>query len=134
MTGYANSFSAQRFYPAAGGAGEGDTAAPPARPFIAVAAAKLTAGKMRASFGPPAAGVAWSVYRITVQASAAGRAYMYVGDERPENLVSGTDSGTFDENDTGRPYYVPEQQPLLVVWQAGTNDPAALARIEYLEI
>lgn len=124
-------FSGDRYYPT----GSTDSAqVAPQRPFIAVAAGVLVGGKMRATFGPPAPGVAWSVYRITVQGAVAGRAYMYVGDERPENLVSGTNSGTFDENDTGRPYYVPEATPLLIVWQAGTSDPAAMARIEYLEI
>jgi hypothetical protein len=129
---YVNSFGGDRYYPSAASPDTAGTAQQ--RPFIANAVGQLVNGKVRATFGPPPPQVAWSVYRITVQGSVSGRAYMYVGDERPENLVSGTNSGTFDENDTGRPYYVPENTPLLIVWQSGTADPAAMARIEYLEI
>jgi hypothetical protein len=129
------SFGGDRYFPPAVGAqtGEQQVSQLPARPAVAVAYAAIVGGKLRATFGPPAPGRAWLVRRMTVQNSETGRAYVYVGDEQPQNIVSGTRSGTFDENDPRQPYFVPEGSPLLVVWQSVTTG-EALARIEYVEV
>lgn len=130
-----SSFGGDRYYPpAAGPAGAVPAVADlPARPVILTAQAAIVNGKLRATFGPPAPGRAWLVGRITVQNDNSGRAYVYVGDEQPQNVVSGTSSGTFAENEAVRPYFVPEGTPLLVVWLSVTTG-AALARIEYVEV
>ena len=103
------------------------------RPYVAYADAKLVAGQLVATLGPPRNGTAWEVRRITVQASAlAVNAYVYVGGPVPQNLVSGTSSGHFDENDTNQPIFVPENVPMSVAWSTATG--TASVRIEYLEV
>lgn len=127
-------FAGDRYYPQAT-APAADSAAPAqVRPFIAVGIGVVVAGKVRAAFGPPRAGVAWSVTRCVVQNNISGRAFAYVGEERPENVIDGTNSGTFDVKDQGQPWYVPEGQALLIVWQGATAGATATARIEYQEI
>lgn len=127
-------FAGDRYYPQAATLAS-DAAAPvQARPFISVVTGAVVGGKVRATFGPPRSGVAWSVTRCVVQNNVSGRAFAYVGEERPENVIDGTNSGTFDVKDQGQPWYVPEGQALLIVWQGSTGGATATARIEYLEI
>lgn len=130
-----SSFGGDRYYPAAAAPPGAQQSGPDisARPFISTAVAAIVAGKLRATFGPPLPGRAWMVGRITVQNSNPGRAYVYVGDEQNQNIVSGTSSGTFAENEAVRPIYVPEGTTLLVVWQSVTTG-SALARLEYVEV
>lgn len=102
------------------------------RPFARSQRATLVNGRLRASFGEPRAGQVWWVSRITVQADSPVRAYVYVGAVIPDNAVSGTGSGSFDENDPNQPYLVPEGSPLTVEWLTGVG--TAIARIEYVEV
>lgn len=105
-----------------------------ARPQIAVARAQLVAGQLVASW-QEVNGYAVALTRITVSATQADnttRAYVYVGPVAPENLVSGTRAGAFDENDTNQPIFVPEGTPLNVVWNTAIG--TATARLEYLTI
>lgn len=101
-----------------------------ARPSIANAAAELVDGRMVAAFTAPVS-TAWLVRRIVVQSEVPGRALVYVGTLIPENVISGTVSGEFDENDANQPYLVPESETLSVVWD---NPGMARARIEYTEV
>ena len=120
------------FYAAADGSPTTVTAtAPPPRPIIANAAAAVDgAGRTVATFTAPA-NVDWLVRRIVVQSNTQGTAYVYVGGQiAPANLVSGTYSGLFDENDAHQPYLVPAGQSMFVVWTAGG---VCQARIEYVE-
>lgn len=107
-----------------------------ARPQIAYAAAQLVGGQLVAQLGPPDAGSAWEVRRITVSCTDAASfpaAYVYVGqDTGTANLASGTNSGAFDENDTNTPLFVPEGAKLLVAWTTATG--SAGVRIEYTEV
>ena len=71
------------------------------------------------------------VYRITVTSDTQGTAYVYVGPAgvlTNDNLVSGTWSAQFDENDSRNPYYVPLGQTLTVYFVSGG---VCTARIEY---
>lgn len=106
-------------------------AAAAARPIVEAVPAVLVGANLRSTFGG-AGKAARLVRRITVQATTATAAYVYVGDVRPENLVSGTRTGNFDENDTSQPIFVPEGTTMAVEWQ--TSAGTALARIEYVEI
>lgn len=107
----------------------GEPTSSTARPQIATASARLDdAGRMVATLTPPPS-EAWLVHRIVVQASAPGRALVYVGPIAPENVVSGTVAGALDENDTGAGYLVPESVPLSVHWQSTPT--TAHLRIEY---
>lgn len=107
-----------------------ETATPAPRPLVATQAAALVGGQLVASLTPPP-GVAWLVRRITVQNSVPGRAYVYVGALVADNIVSGTVSGEFDENDANQPYLVAEGTAFSVVWAAAGT---ARFRIEYDEI
>jgi hypothetical protein len=106
-----------------------------ARPQVATVEAKKVATLPTARLDGPNAGAAWLVRRITVSTpgnATAVRAFVYVGEVAPENLVMGTNSGVFDYTTEDPPLYVPDNTPLVVQWDAG---PArALARIEYQEI
>lgn len=132
MTGI-NSFGGSRYYPPADGLTVSDTTpALPARPVVIAQKALIVSGALRCTF-TPAPGKAWLVRRITVQNTKFGQAFVYVGDNQPQNVVSGTRTGTFDENDTSQPIFVPEGSPLLVIWTSATNG-VAWARIEYVEV
>lgn len=104
-----------------------DVAAPP---LILTEHSADTAPGASVTFTPPP-GFAWSVARITVQSDVDGLAYVYVGQVIPENVVSGTFAGMFDENDATQPYYVPAGSQLVVAWPAGGH---CLARIEYQQV
>ncbi len=86
-------------------------------------------GVTRARLTPPQPQF-WLVYRITVQSTVQGEAYVYVGEPSIYTLVSGTYSGEFDENETSVPYVVPIGTPIVIEWPAGGE---CLARIEYVE-
>lgn len=131
---YANSFGGDRYFPPAAGAptGEQTAAQLPIRPTRDVQIAALVAGALRCTF-TPAAGKAWLVRRITVQADITGRAFVYEGDAQRQNIVSGTRSGTFDENDTRQPIFIPEGSQMLVIWPSAASGFAS-ARIEYVEV
>jgi hypothetical protein len=111
------------------------------RPEVLSVQAKLTIVKslpgalpyLVASATPRGAGV-WSVHRITVQGSDAVAAYVYIGDLVNPNIVSGTKSGAFDENDTVKPITVPENTAISVVWLTTNVAATAYMRLEYLEI
>lgn len=103
------------------------------RPLILFAQAALEGGLMTARFGPPPSGMVWLVRRITVTASAASRAYVYIGEPtQPGALVAGTRSGQLDESEASQPYYVPEGSQLVVQWTAGPT--SATARLELLAV
>lgn len=131
---YGGSFAADPW--AGGGAAVGDnsglSAAAPL-PVIASRTAAVESGQLTARLLAPAAGRGLYVGRITVQFTGTGspRAYVYAGEPVPANLVSGTRSGTFDECEYQVPLYVPQGQPLCVVWLSATG--SALARVEYRE-
>lgn len=102
------------------------------RPEIAAVTAQDVGDALAAVWTAPG-GAAVLLTRITVQCSDnAGRpaAYVYVGDRADQNLVSGTSSGHFDENDPNQPYFVPESTPVTIVWTTTTG--TASARLEYL--
>ena len=126
------------YYPPPGGSSSttAATTGSGARPEIAYAPASVVAGQLVARLGPPSPGYAWEVRRITVQASDAASyptAYVYVGlDTNPANLVCGTASGAFDDNDTNTPVWVPEGAQLIVAWSTATG--TAGVRIEYTEV
>lgn len=105
------------------------------RPQIAYDAAEVVTGRLRAVLGPPPAGKAWEVRRITVSATdAASRpeAYVYVGaDTATANLVFGTVSGALDCADNSA-VFVPEGSRMIVEWTTATG--SAGARIEYVEV
>lgn len=109
------------------------TAAPAPRPNIVTVDGILDAGSghLIASWHEPR-GQALYLTRMTVQADSDSYAYVYVGSVDTRNLVSGTTSGTFDENDPNQPYYVPEGTPVNVEWTTGTG--SATARFEYVVI
>lgn len=102
-------------------------------PSIASPAAVVQSGRLTARLTAPASGRGIYVGRITVQytGSSSPRAYVYVGEPVPANLVSGTRVGTFDECEYVRPLYVPAGHDLCVAWESSTG--TALARIEYTE-
>jgi hypothetical protein len=106
-----------------------------ARPQVATVEAKPVATRPTARLDGPNAGAAWLVRRITVSTpgnTTAVRAFVYVGEVAPENLVMGTNSGIFDYTTEDPPLYVPDNSPFIVQWDTG---PArALARVEYQEI
>jgi hypothetical protein len=106
-----------------------------ARPQVATVEAKAVSSLPTARLDGPNAGAAWLVRRITVSTpgnATAVRAFIYVGEAAPENLVMGTNSGVMDYTTEDPPLYVPDGMPLVVQWDAG---PArALARVEYQEI
>lgn len=105
------------------------------RPQIAYDAAEVVGGRLRAVLGPPPAGKAWEVRRITVSATdSASRpeAYVYVGnDTATANLVFGTVSGALDCADNSE-VFVPEGAQLITEWTTATG--AAGVRIEYVEV
>ncbi|MFJ8188079.1 hypothetical protein [Streptomyces sp. NPDC096105] len=107
--------------------------AAPSLPIITATDAVPELGALTCRLSAPAAGRGLYVSRITVQHDGATspRAYVYVGEPERRNLVSGTNSGRFDECEYLRPLYVPAGQDLCVVWQ--TTDGQALARVEYQE-
>lgn len=112
--------------PAAGGAA--------VRPQVAVVEGRLQGGLLTARLGPPAAGAAWLIRRVTVSTPGATvrvRAYVYVGEPSPETLVMGTGTGSLDTAVEDPPLFVPESAPLVIQWAAGPT--RALARIEYQE-
>lgn len=127
-------FGGDRFYPPARNQQlvSDSGAVLPARPTVQAQRAVVVAGALRATFTPPPA-KSWLVRRITVQNTEFGQAFVYVGDAQPQNVVSGTRTGTFDENDTSQPIFVPEGSPLLVIWTSVTTG-VAWARIEYVEV
>lgn len=129
-----NSFGGERYFPPSG-AGQvaiDQPGALPARPVVEVQKAVVVAGQLRCTF-TPAPGKAWLVRRVTVQNTVFGQAFVYVGDKQPQNIVSGTRTGTFDENDTSQPIFVPEGSPVLIVWTGATTG-SAWGRIEYVEV
>lgn len=94
----------------------------------------MIGGQLVASWQDPL-GDALGLTRVTLSCDGADfntRAFVYVGPIQPENLVSGTVSGAFDENDPNQPIYVPEGTPVNVVWTT-TNGPAR-ARIEFVRL
>lgn len=101
------------------------------RPGIDTAAATLVAGSLVATWRAPLGGAVY-LTRMTVSADTACAAYLYVGTPERVNLVSGTASGNFDENDPSQPIYVPEGTPVTVVWQTAIG--AALVRVEYVPL
>lgn len=104
------------------------TTAPSALPFVLWAAASVDAqGRTVATFTAPPT-TDWLVRRMLVQSTVQGQALVYVGAIVPANVVSGTVSGAFDENDANQPYLVPAGQSLSIVWLSGGS---AQARIEY---
>jgi hypothetical protein len=114
-----------------GQAAAADYAAQAPRPLIANATGTDDgAGRMVARFTAPPT-VAWLVRRIVVQSTVSGQALVYVGSLIPENVVSGTITGEFDENDANQPYLVSEGVELAVVW---ANGGVCRARIEYQEV
>lgn len=74
-------------------------------------------------------GAACYLTRVTVSSSVASSAYLYVGDVSRASLVSGTSAGTFDENDTSQPIYVPEGTSVFMCWDKASTD--AILRLEY---
>ena len=124
---YGAAYGGDRYTPDAAGAVVPSASAP--RPLILQAVAQSEAGTMRARFTPDP--WPWLVHRITVQSDTLGTALVYVGEPAAENLVSGTFSGDFDENDASSPYLIPEGSPLIVEWPAGG---ICRARIEYREV
>ena len=116
-----------------GAAGAGGVGAAAAQPQVAAVQASVQpvngSPQLVATLGPVPPSSLWLVRRITVQASAACSAYVYVGGLLPANIVSGTASGDFDENDTNQPIIVPCGQELAVVWTLASG--TALARVEY---
>jgi hypothetical protein len=107
----------------------------PERPHVSTLEAQSVGGVMTAVLPPALSGGAYAVRRITVSVPApsgyAGRAYVYVGDVRPENIVMGTNNGALDVALEDPPLFVPEQTQLSITWDAGAN--RALARVEYLD-
>lgn len=104
---------------------------PQLRPAIAAVPARLVGGQLVASWQYVNGTALW-LTRITVSATAGDsstRAFLYVGAVDPANLVSGTASGAFDENDPNQPIFVPEATPVNVVWTTAAG--SALARLEY---
>jgi hypothetical protein len=101
----------------------------PVRPLVAVQQATATPATL--VFQLPA-GVAWLVRRITVQSTIPGYCYVYAGGAQPPNLVSGTFSGLFDEDDTNTPIFVEESSQLTLVWPNGGAP--VTGRIEYAEV
>lgn len=107
---------------------------PPRRPQVATLEAVSVGGQLVSTLLPAPAGTARWVNRITVSLpnrDAAVRAYVYVGDVRPENIIMGTRSGQLDVALENPPLFVPEGSLLSVAWDSGPS--RALARIEYLE-
>lgn len=107
----------------------------PPRPIVAVVEGKVVGGVLVARLAGPRAGAAWLIRRITVSTpggTARVRAYVYVGEVAPENLVMGTNSGSLDYAVEDPPLYVPDGSPVCVTWDAGPT--RALARFEYQEI
>jgi hypothetical protein len=111
------------------------TQAAPTLPIPITAPATVSGGLLTAKLGP-AKGSGWFVRRITVQYSGSStgvRAYVYVGDPTiPGNLVSGTNSGTFDECEYEQPLFIPPANSANVQWTTGSG--TALARFEYWEV
>lgn len=105
-------------------------AATAVRPQIATSASTLVDGVPTVTFSPGPAAM-WLVRRMVVQSDTEGQCLVYVGPVAPENIVSGTMTGDFDENDAAQPYYVPEGSSLTFRWPAGG---ACHARIEYAEV
>lgn len=105
-----------------------------ARPQVATLEGKKVGTLPTARLAAPRSGSAYLVRRITVSTpgnTTAVRAFVYVGEVAPENLVMGTNAGIFDYTTEDPPLYVPDGMPLVVQWDAG---PArALARVEYQE-
>lgn len=80
----------------------------------------------------PYPGETWLVRRITVQSDVDGLCYVYVGPAiTPAACVSGTRTGSFDENDSVNGYVVPAGSSMFVQWLAGTPS-STIARIEYV--
>lgn len=131
---FRNSFGADRYYPPAGSASTAEQPASlvPARPQVGRSQAVIVGGLLRCTF-VPAPGRAWLVRRITVSNTMTGKAFVYEGDYQPQNVVSGTRTGTFDENDTANPIFIPEGSAMLVVWLSATTG-VAWSRIEYVEV
>ncbi|MGW4205017.1 hypothetical protein [Streptomyces sp. NPDC004726] len=126
-------FAADIYQPGAAAADNSQLSAAAPLPIIASTAAVSEMGKLTARFSASPSGRGWYVGRITVQYNGVGtpRAYVYVGEPVPTNLVSGTRSGGFDESEYVRPLYVPAGQDLCVVWESAAG--SALARVEYQE-
>lgn len=106
------------------------TPAQVSRPQVASADAVVSGGLTVATFTAPTT-TAWLVRRIVVQSNTFGTAFVYVGTIDPDNIVSGTFSGDFDENDANQPYLVPEGVSMRIVWASGG---ICQARIEYVEV
>ena len=131
----ADGYAQWGYAPALAAAVTADSTLPAARPIVATTDGKTVAGLPTARFDGPSSGAAWLVRRITVSAPGTAtkpRAFIYVGEAQPENLVMGTNSGTFDYTTEDPPLYVPDGQPLVVQWDAGPT--RTIARIEYQEI
>lgn len=123
------------------GAGSGPAtinALPRVNPVTAVRLTSDTS-KLVADCGAPAAGLMWSIRRMSVQGPALTRALVYVGDyNSPSSWVNGTNSGDLDETECVQPIIVPTGQKLYLVWtlKAGGAFPAgtvATVRVEYDE-
>lgn len=110
------------------------TADDPARTVPALLEGKLVGGQLVAVLAAATAGGARKIRRITVTTPGSTtnvRAYVYIGDVRPENLLMGTRTGQLDYALEDPPVWVPEGSIVSVAWDPG---PArALARIEYQE-
>lgn len=61
-------------------------------------------------------------------------ARVYIGlNTANANLVSGTSSGDFDENEADPPYFIPPGQYMTVEWSDVPDGGSAFARFEYHE-
>lgn len=106
-------------------------APPVGGPTIVSVAGTLTGGLLTAVIGTAPATAAWYVQRITVEATVAAAAYVYVGTANINaNIVDGTATGQLDTADYTVPVYVPPSTTLTVVWATGTG--TTNARVEYL--
>lgn len=111
----------------------GVVTAPTVRALILTGRGELEAGSTRPRVRFDPVPYPRRVYRINVQGDATSRAYVYVGEPIAENVVTGTDAGQFDENDSPNGYFLPESTPLVIEWTAGT--PAAcVARVEAIQV
>lgn len=123
---YGGSFGGTPYDPTA----QAPTTTQATRPQSASMASSLVAGTQRVVFNPGPSSI-WLVRRMVVLSDTPGECHVYVGPVAPENMVSGTYSGDFDENDANQPYLVPEASDLTFVWPSGG---ACRARIEYDEV